>query len=102
MKPISDEVKVIGLKAIIPLELKYKLDYELNLPDEYQPIRAHLEGLTAKVTTAGTGAESQQFPMSIGNIVGPPGIAHEEDRLGRMEASLANLASLELGPALAQ
>jgi hypothetical protein len=67
-KSLEDGIRIIGLKAIIPLELEQKLIYELSFSDDYKKSREWIDSLVIKYTSTAPTVASQQFNMEIGNI----------------------------------
>jgi hypothetical protein len=67
-KGLDDQIKIIGLKAIMPVELEHKLIYELSFGDEYKKSREWIDTLVVKHTSTAPMGSSQQFPMEIGNL----------------------------------
>ena len=74
-KPLSHEVAVIGLCALMPREVKNKYDMEMTFKtDDEASIRKWLDGMCARLTASSAPASSQCFPMELSQVGAPPGI----------------------------
>jgi len=92
------QVKLMGLKALIPIETKNKLDFEVEVSSDYDAAYKWVQGVVAHTIATGDGPISTGgFPMEICSVSNPPGIDPVMSALTKVNDTLEKLAGCMSG-----
>ena len=94
--PMEEQIKLMGLKAVLPLELKARWESQTDIADNYTAVFKWVESLCARHTASGAphaGGGNFQVPMQLGAV----GDASSSSEVTQALANLTSVVTEAMG-----